>query len=224
MKQSLSTSHSALMNVSWIASAGQEVVTQLAASSRLELLPDGYTVLLRGHDCSHLMVVVSGQLESSMTAMEGKRHVISRLGPGEVLGLIPLLDDAGAIHDTSSKGSTQLLLIPRESFRQTLAAHAALADQVIRLLSTRARNLYVAHAEKSLFRLDYRLARALLRLDSTENNHRIKITQAELAELLGVTRQSINLEMQKMEKAGWLKKIRGYLSILNVQALSEFAG
>lgn len=214
----------ALMAVPWIAAAGAGVAAQLAEHSRLEWVPDGLTVLSRGQDCSHLMIVVEGMLESSMTAVQGKRHVISHLGPGQVLGLIPLMDEAGAIHDSSAKGTTLLLLVPRADFRRVLAQHPELADQVIRLLSARARNLYLGMAERSLFRLDHRLARVLLRLPRSPQDQHIAVTQNELAELLGVTRQSVNQELQRMEKLGWIRQSRGRLWLTDLRGLTGFAG
>ncbi len=214
----------ALSAIPWVSAAGPQVVAFLVTNSHLEWINDGKTILSRGQDCSHLIVVVEGAIESSMTSVEGKRHVISHLGPGQVLGLIPLTDEAGAIHDSSAKGATLLLLVPRNAFRQAMAQHPLLAEQVIRLLSSRARYLYIEVAEKSLLRLDQRLARVLLRQPWTQENHCIEITQAELAELLGVTRQSVNHEIQSMEKAGLIRSSRGHIYLIHVPALCAFCG
>lgn len=224
MKTSESIRQQALSAIPWVSAAGPEVLALLSAHSHLEWVPDGKTVLSRGQDCSHLIVVVEGALESSMTSVQGKRHVISHLGPGQVLGLIPLTDEAGAIHDSSAKGITLLLLVPRMAFRQVMAQHPVLADQVIRLLSSRARHLYIETAEKSLLRLDQRLTRVLLRQPRTTESQCIEITQAQLAELLGVTRQSVNQEIQRLEKAGWIQPSRGHIYLTHVQALCEFCG
>lgn len=214
----------ALSTIPWVSAAGPEVVALLVAHSHLEWVPDGKTVLSRGQDCSHLIVVVEGALESSMTSVEGKRHIISHLGPGQVLGLIPLTDEAGAIHDSSAKGATLLLLVPRMAFRHAMAQHPSLADQVIRLLSSRARNLYIETAEKSLLRLGQRLARVLLRQPRHHPTQCIEITQAVLAELLGVTRQSVNLEIQQLEKLAWIRSSRGKIYITDLPALCAFCG
>jgi CRP/FNR family transcriptional regulator, cyclic AMP receptor protein len=213
----------ALQAVPWLAAAGDTALAQLVQSASMEDIDDGREVCLRGHDVGHLLVVVKGQMASSYTNAEGKRHVIGLVGPGEVTGIIPMLDEAGAVNDLYAKGSVQLVLIPRSAFQQCIQDHPALAMQVIKLLAQRSRKLYEAAMERVMVRVSVRLARALVTMSQVHGAARIVISQAEVAEVLGVTRQTINLELKRMEKAGWLRLSRGQIQNLDVKALNELA-
>lgn len=213
----------ALQAVPWLAAAGAAALTQLVQAASIEDIDDGREVCLRGHDVGHLLVVVKGQMTSSYTNAEGKRHVIGLVGPGEVTGIIPLLDESGAVNDLHAKGALQLILVPRSAFQQCMQDHPALALQVIKLLAQRSRKLYEAAMERVMVRVSVRLARALLTMSRVHGAARIVISQAELAEVLGVTRQTINLELKRMEKAGCLALSRGQLLNLDVQALNQLA-
>lgn len=213
----------ALQAVPWLAAAGDAALAQLVRAASMEDIEDGREVSLRGHDLGHLLVVVKGQIASSYTNADGKRHVIGLAGPGELAGLIPMFDELGAINDLHAKGQLQLVLIPRTAFQQCIEDHPALAIQVIKLLVQRSRKLYEAAMERVMVRVSVRLARALVTMSQVHGAARIVISQAEVAEVLGVTRQTINLELKRMEKAGWLRLSRGQIQNLDVKALNELA-
>jgi CRP/FNR family transcriptional regulator, cyclic AMP receptor protein len=214
----------ALSAVDWLAPAGDTVLQELAAQAVSMHFSDGQLIYRYGQDVGHMLIVASGHIEASMCNAEGKRLVMATVGPGEAAGLIPLMDEQGSINDLTARDELQLLLISRSAWLQTMRAHPELAELVIRLLSRRSRSLYEGVSDRVLFRLEVRLARLLLARSRGRANARIEITQQDLADQLGVSRQSVNLELRRMEHRGWLRIGRASLVLLKPSAIRELTG
>jgi CRP/FNR family transcriptional regulator, cyclic AMP receptor protein len=214
----------ALAQVPWLAACGDAVVSALAADAGLEQVADGTTVAWRGRETDHLLVVASGALELSMTSPAGKRHVTNRLGPGQVFGLIPVLDEVPWIHDATAKGASEAVRVPRASLLAAMQTYPQLSVQIVHLLCSRARSLYEALASQSLMSLPVRVARVLAGQFHGPDARTLTMPQADLADMLGVTRQSLNVELRHLERAGVLRLGRGRISLLDRPALERLAG
>ncbi|PIF73100.1 Crp/Fnr family transcriptional regulator [Variovorax sp. 54] len=211
----------ALAAVPWLRASGDAAVECLADASHLQHLVDRQAVGSRGTQTSHLVVVASGTLELSMTNVQGKRHTTSLLGKGQVFGLIPLLDGSTLIHDACARGASSIVVVPRDAILSTMEAQPALAMQMLLLMCQRARHNYEVLAGLSLLPLHVRVVRLLLDRSSEQ---RIHLTQAALAEMLGASRQSVNLELKKLERSGAIAISRGDIEILDAGQLQAIAG
>ncbi len=214
----------ALAGVRWIHACGDTVIDRLAAGSRLERVPDGKMVAWRGKYTGHLLVVACGALEVSISSAAGKRHVVSRTGPGKVFGLIPVLDHSPWIHDATAKGPTVLVSIPRDTLLDAMHDHAELSAQVVQLLCARSRKLYETLAAQSLLSLPARVARVVAGLLDEATPAVLAMAQADLADMLGVTRQSLNVELRQMAFAGIIALGRNRIEVLDLAALERLGG
>ena len=213
-----------LAGVRWMQACGDVVIERLAAGSRLEQAPDGKAVAWRGKYTGHLLVVARGALEVSISSAAGKRHVVSRTGPGRVFGLIPVLDQSPWIHDATAKGPTLLVSISRDALMDTMRDHPELSAQVVQLLCGRSRKLYETLAAQSLLSLPARVARVVAGLLDETAPMVLAMAQADLADMLGVTRQSLNVELRQMAFAGIIALGRNRIEVLNLAALERLGG
>ncbi len=213
----------ALANVSWLNACSEAALQYLAAHATLEQVADGTTVSWRGHQMTHLLIPAQGVLELSITNAQGKRHVITRLEPGQVFGLIPVLEDSEAIHDAVARGACEVVRVPQTELRLAMRAYPELNDQIIRLLCARARVTYQALAAQSLMAMPSRLARVLLSQVRGPGPHTLVLTQADLADMLGITRQSLNVELKRLERKGMVGLGRGRIDIQDQAQLAQLA-
>lgn len=211
----------ALANVSWVNACGEETMRYLAAQATLNRVADGTTVTWRGRQMTHLLVPARGALELSITNAQGRRHVINRQEPGQVFGLIPVLEDSAAIHDAVARGACKIVRIPRAALRQAMITYPVLNDQIIRLLCARARKSYQSLAAQALAALPVRLARVLLEQLHGAASTTLVMTQADLADMLGITRQSLNIELKRFERKGLLGLGRGRIEIKDSAQLAQ---
>lgn len=212
-----------LRTAPWLEGCEDAVVDQLAAASRLQRVPAGSIVAMRGHPAEHLIVVAEGAIEVGMTNAAGKRHVTSWLGRGQLFGLIPVLENGPMIHTATAVRDTRLLRLTRSALLQALQDHPSLALRLIYLVCRRARTQYEALAAQSLLTLPVRLMRVLSGRLQDVPDGRILAKQADLADVLGVTRQSLNQALRKLEREGLIKLGRGHICVLDRAALARGA-
>lgn len=182
---------------------------------------DGHAVAVRGRLVEHLVVVQRGVLEVSMTSAEGKRHVTSRASTGWALGLIPLLDEPPSIHDVTARGQSELVLLPRDCLLLAMQRFPALSQQVMRLLCIRARWGYDMLAAQTLMSLQVRVARRIDRQRQGAGGAVLRLSQTDLVDMLGTTRQSLNFELRRMQRAGIVALGRSRIELLDGAALER---
>jgi CRP/FNR family transcriptional regulator, cyclic AMP receptor protein len=159
----------------------------------------GATVLTATQPGEAAYVVLSGTLKVSTLQSNGRELTLAVLGPGEVVGELAVADRAGRSADVVALEPSMLLWIDRGSFDQLRRDIPAISDNLIRLL---ARRLRLANAQlQAMATLDVhgRVARQLLALadalgEETAAGVRIpvRLTQSELASLIGATRVRVN--------------------------------
>ncbi len=222
-----------LQAVPWLALADAGVLAQMAAQSRMRKLDDRQCVALSGRAFHHLVVVASGRIELSQSSAAGKRRVIGLLGPGQVFGLIPVLDGESVIHDAHAQGSATVAMLPRASLLAGMQASHRLTLGVVNMLCQRSRLIYESLSDHSLLPLRGRIARSLLGLatayglapiDGGEIAPDVHISQADLGDLLGVSRQNLNVELKKLERAGLLRMAYNHISLCDVAGLRQLLG
>jgi CRP-like cAMP-binding protein len=183
-----------------------------------------------GEPITELCFVLAGALEVSRISALGKRHVVSFLEPGQVFGLVALLDGQGGIHDTVAHGELTVLQIPKAQVMQTLGEDAAFRDAVLRLLCDRSRVIYGVLMDHVLLSLRVRTARTIHNLALTYGIHRgqriviaLRLSQEELADMLGVTRQSTNRELKQLEAERLIRLGNAEIELLDSDGLRRVA-
>ncbi len=169
-------------------------------------------------------VVRSGQLAILLATDDGRELVINKIGAGECFGELALLTDAPRSASAVARTSCELIRLPRAEFFQELAQQPKLMQQVLQM--TAARLHASAERERALAFLDAptRLARALLELDRAASAAGyIALSQAELAQHIGVTRQTIAKILSQWRRAGWVLTGRGRVALLDRAALRRCA-
>jgi CRP/FNR family cyclic AMP-dependent transcriptional regulator len=217
----------ALRPVAWVAGLAEPTLALLLRGAALRSHPVGTWVMRRGERVSGLHVVAAGSMELSTTTSSGRRHVSAYLGPGEAFGLIPLLDDRGAIHDAVTHVTSRLLWVSAGDFRAALQADPAFQARMLALLARRSRRLYGSVAASSVQPLPMRVARLLLSLRAaygTESGEAgaaigLQVSQERIAEMLGVPRQRLNAVLKAMERGGIVRMGYSRIVVLDLAAL-----
>ena len=195
-------------------------------------IQDDVFVSREGEAVDELLIIADGTLEGSRLGRDGRRHVIGILGSGQPVNLLPVVDRAPATHDIRTRGAATLVIVPRVAFLDAFDADPALARAVLRLLCERIRTLSAIIAEEALLPLPMRAARALERLigyfglvepDTPVDVLRLRISQEQFADLLGVTRQSANRELRELERRGIVRLGRERVDVLDRNRLVAIA-
>jgi CRP/FNR family transcriptional regulator, cyclic AMP receptor protein len=221
---------SVVKSCSWFSDCSPESRHSIVAEGKLRVLERGSFLSRRGEPVHELAVVIDGALEVSATAASGKRRVLRYLEPGQIMNLIPFIDEQGAIHDAAAHTDLLLLLIGRPLFAQITGAEPELVHRLLRLLCLRSRMLYNEYEDISFLTLRQRCARALLhlvepygRFDKEGVTLSLKLSQEELADMVGCSRPMINRELKQLEQDGAITMTYSHYVIRDPGVLASIA-
>lgn len=202
----------------------------LLAASRVRRHAAGECLSRRGDPMPELLVLLDGNLQVSMHGSDGRRSILWYLAAGQWIGLITALDGKGAVHDLHCHTESVLLHIPHKAFVHALQSDPTLTYSCLSLLCERSRVLYDRQAAESLLPLRARVARLLLMLADQHGRGNqsgiqidLKLTQEEFADMLGVTRQSLNRELKNLEKLGLIRIAYSCITLHDVPQLHGLA-
>jgi len=145
------------------------------------------------------------------------------IGAGEIFGEIALLDGQPRTADATANSNCEIFTIDRREFIPFVRSQPTVAMKLIELLCGRLRWTSDQVEQVILQNLPGRLASALLRL-SDKNKHApeariISITQQEISEMVGMTRESINKQLRAWAARGWVRLEHGAIVVLKPDAL-----
>jgi CRP-like cAMP-binding protein len=185
---------------------------------------------LPGDAGDRIYLLKRGIVKISTLTGEGKEIILALLRPGEVFGEEAVLDEAPRDHMAEAYDDALLCVITRQDFLGILRAHPEMAFKVTKLVGFRLKTLR-NRVEGLLFKgAPARLAQTLLDLardhgvqDSGGVLLPLKLSQQDLANLIGVTRESVNLALADFRSRGLVEQDGRHLRILRVEDLRGLA-
>ena len=181
------------------------------------------TVLFRKGDVgTNLYAVCAGAVRVSAPSDQGKDAVFNLIVPGEIFGEIAFLDGGLRTADAVMIEPGELVVIERRDFLPLLQDYPELALRLLEILCGRLRRTSEQVEDIVFLGLKARLAKALLYLyahSSSKPQQELKVTQREISQLIGVSRESANKQLRSWERHKWIRLERGGLRILSLDAL-----
>lgn len=178
-------------------------------------------VIHKGQAVSGAYVVMEGQLRVFAYSPEGNEATLYLLHPGEtcVLTLNCLFNNLRYPAWVEANANTQVAFIPGDVYRKLFTEEPGIQDTTVKALSTLVFRLMDALEEVKTCNLEQRLARFLL--NNASINGELRITQQELANHIGTTREGIARLMQGLKARGMVTTGRGILSINDATSLAS---
>lgn len=195
----------------------------LAESGKLIQVKKGQFIFLQEDPCEKAYLVRSGCVSILLESLDGRKLVINEMRVGDFFGEIGLLTSHPRSSSAIARTDSELLVIPRELFLEVINNEPALVRRLLELAANRLRESSERESALAFLDAQGRLARLLLQLGERElEKGYITISQEELAERTGQTRQTVAKALGRWRRAGWLITGRGRIMLLNHDALSQF--
>ncbi|WP_213958181.1 Crp/Fnr family transcriptional regulator [Variovorax sp. dw_954] len=201
-------------------------IDALLERARLVNVARGATVHRYGEQLEDLVMVVDGVLEAGRQVGEGRRHLVAFTYPGMVLGFLPCVDGGPIPHDTVAHVASVLMLMPVDAVRKRRQIDTSVRQAFEIQFADRIRRLYDGLAESNVLPLRQRLAKLLHTLVGSHGREtgqewhiELDTPQSDLADLLGATRQSVNVELREFEREGLIRVARSRITVLDLDAL-----
>ncbi len=174
---------------------------------------------------------MSGEVKLALPSETGEEAILSILRDGDVFGMHALLDGNPRLGTASALVATDAILLHQDQFRELIDTQPVVRDRIFASLTQESRRLTVHVEELHFLDITGRLAAQLVRLaieaDPSGSDGpvrlRASLTQAELASMVGCTRQSVNKLLGRFALDGLLKLDRTGIVITDRNGLRATA-
>lgn len=178
-------------------------------------------LLGKGQRASGAYFVLAGRLRVYAIAPDGSEATLYFIDPGQtcVFALNSLFNDLLYPAWVQAVEETTLAVIPGAVFRELFADEPVMRDLTVRALSTLVFRLMDELEQVHACTLAQRLANFLLEHASSAGD--LAMTQQQIAQHLGTTREVVARLMRRFVAAGWVATQRGRVCIRDAQALAR---
>jgi CRP-like cAMP-binding protein len=205
------------------------VLERIAALATQRAYRRGEIVFSHGDAGDALFAVVTGKIRISTGSAAGREIFLNIMEPGDTFGEIALLDGGPRTATATAIAAAELVSIRRGPLFELLEREPRTALELLRLCGERLRWTSGLLEDAALLDAPARLAKRLLSLDELHGEKRgdgrvVRISQEELGSFLGISRQSVNEQLQEWRAKGWVELGRGTVVVRDAAALRKAIG
>jgi len=214
------------------------LLADLSASDADVLRPHVHTVSLHrgdrlfaeGDSGDQVYFVIEGKIKLTRTVLDGRENLISVHGPGDMFGELAMFDPAYRTASATAVTDARLAMLAHDDLRTSLETRPAVAMHLLKALAQRLRRITEINANLVFTDVPGRVAKALLELagkfgvqtqDGLQVNH--DLTQEELAQLVGASRETVNKALADFAGRGWIQLSAKSVLLLDPDRLSRRA-
>lgn len=188
--------------------AAQALLHEMS-SSRLER---GDILFHEGDQGDALYIIGEGKVKLGRTSSDGRENLIAILGPGEMFGELSLFDPGPRTMTATAVAETQLMGLTNDSLTTLLSGRPEVSKALLAALAKRLRRTNEHLADLVFTDVPGRVAKALLDLSdrfgrAVDGGVLVShdLTQEELAQLVGASRETVNKALADFATRGWIK-------------------
>jgi CRP-like cAMP-binding protein len=184
-------------------------LSDLAVRTRTLSVRKGEVLFRKGSEGTTLYMVLEGAIKIVLPSRLGDEMIITIFSEGDFFGEMSLLDEMPRSADAVAVTDSRLLLLNRREFLAFLKSSEAAIQRILSDLSQRIRSTDNLLEDTSFLNIPARFAKKLLELADSfgrrEADHieiSLRLTQKDLADMVGATRESINKELRSLREKG----------------------
>lgn len=185
----------------------------------------GKELLAQGDAGDSLLILTEGSARVSLLTAGGREIVLAYAEPGAVLGEIALLDGGERTASVVATSAGSALQLGRNAMRDFVTSHPEFAWSLMQQLARRLRMADQTIESDRAYASGPRLARYLKRLirRDVESSHRVELSQTELGNFAGMSREHINRQLRSWEESGIIALEQGRVRVLDPDLLDDIS-
>ena len=200
----------------------------LRASMEGVKLHKGAVLFSEGDEGDHLYVIVEGKLKLGTSSGDGRENLLSVLGPGEMFGELSLFDPEPRTSTATAVTDAKLVSLAHEAVIGLVTSNPQTSLELLRRLAQRLRKSNEILADLVFADVPGRVAKAIMDLgerfgvqkdDGLHVNH--DLTQEELAQLVGASRETVNKARADFAARGWVKLEPRAVLVTDVERITK---
>lgn len=208
-----------------------EAAAALRASMVEVRLARGETLFSEGDRGDRLYVVTDGKIKLGRRSSDGRENLLAILGRGEMFGELSLFDPGPRVSTATAVTKSTVIGLGHADLEPWLNGHPEVAGHLLGALARRLRRTNEAMADLVFSDVPGRVAKALLDLarrfgvEAADGVHVAHdLTQEELAQLVGASRETVNKALADFAARGFLRLEARAVVIMDVHRLARRAG
>jgi CRP/FNR family transcriptional regulator len=172
----------------------------------------GERLFAEGDAGDKLYIILTGKIKLTRAAHDGRENLLSVHGPGEMFGELSLFDPSPRTASATAITDATMAGLAHDDLRTFLSTRPEVAMYMLRALAQRLRRINDIKADLVFTDVPGRVAKALLDLGSRfgvqhDNGLQVNhdLTQEELAQLVGASRETVNKALADFAARGWIQ-------------------
>ena len=189
--------------------AAIEVLTE--SLERVEF-PRGTVIFNEGEPGDRLYIVSTGKVKIGRRSPDGRENLLSIFGPSDMFGELSIFDPGPRTSTATTVTDVRAYTMDRNALREWIAQRPEIAEQLLRVVARRLRRTNNLLADLIFTDVPGRVAKALLQLAQRFGSQEAgllrvthDLTQEEIAQLVGASRESVNMALADFAARGWLR-------------------
>jgi CRP/FNR family transcriptional regulator, cyclic AMP receptor protein len=199
---------------------------ELSGHAHARSFAAGQSICRLGDRGDSMMAVAVGTVRISLPTAKGKELILADLPAGELLGEIALLDGMPRSADATALTNCELIILERRDVLPFLERNPAACLKLMEMLCRRIRRSDERMYDIAFFDLPVRLAKTVLHYarqsaQGDGGSVKLSLSQNELAEMAGGTRENVNRCLRGWQRDGIVDLKDGWTIILKPQSLRD---
>jgi CRP-like cAMP-binding protein len=192
----------------------------MAAYAKPRSFSTGEPICRLGDRGDSMMAVVVGTVRISLPTTRGKEVILADLRAGELFGEIAVLDGKPRSANVTALTNCELMVLERRDLLPFLERNPGACMKLMEMLCARIRRSDERMADIAFFNLPVRLAKTLLNYEpEVRAGMKLSLSQSELAEMAGGTREKVNRCLREWQRQGIIELKNRWTIIRNPDAL-----
>ncbi|CAN7206345.1 Crp/Fnr family transcriptional regulator [Knoellia sp. LjRoot47] len=204
--------HDIVRKAPLFAALDDEAAASLISSMTAQHMERGDVLFHEGDPGDRLYVIGEGKIKLGRSSADGRENLLAILGPGEMFGELSLFDPGPRTATATAVAETQIVGLTHDQLKAFLGERPGVATTLLAALARRLRRTNESLADLVFTDVPGRVAKALIDLSDrfgrpVEGGVMVShdLTQEELAQLVGASRETVNKALADFATRGWLK-------------------
>ena len=198
----------------------------LRASMTLVKLRKGQSLFKEGDDGDNLYVIASGKIKLGTKSQDGRENLLMILGSGDMFGELSLFDSGPRTATATAVTDSKLLSLGQNKVIPWVREHPEVSLQLLSRLASRLRRTNEVVGDLVFSDVPGRVAKALIDLGVKFGEQKSEglfvnhdLTQEELAQLVGASRETVNKALADFAHRGWIRLEARAVVVLDYERL-----
>jgi CRP-like cAMP-binding protein len=190
----------------------------------------GAVIFAEGEPGDRLYIIGTGKVKIGRKSPDGRENLLMVAGPSDMFGELSIFDPGPRTSTATAVTEVRTYTMDRTALREWIGKRPEIAEQLLRVLARRLRRTNDALADLIFTDVPGRVAKNLLQMAGrfgTRDGGVLRVThdltQEELAQLVGASRETVNKALADFASRAWLRLDGKSVIILDPERLARRA-